>query len=67
MNNIEKYNKAKFFFIGWIIGIIPYILILMLVNSVKNTDPAYNIITITLLIIIPLLNGYNLSKQASDE
>ena len=66
MNNIDKYNKIKFFFIGWIIAIIPYILILMMINSVNTTDQSYNIITIILLIIIPLINGFSLSKQASD-
>ncbi len=66
MNNIEKYNRAKFFFIGWIIAIIPYTLILMMVNSVKDSDPAFTYITLVLLIVIPIINGYNLSKQASE-
>ena len=66
MNNIEKYNKAKFFFIGWVIGIIPYTLILMMVNSVSDSDPIYSYITIILLIVIPLLNGFNLSRKASE-
>lgn len=66
MDNVVKYNKYKFFFIGWLIGVIPYIPILMLLNSVPGTDPMYYVITITLLVIIPIINGFNLSRQADE-
>lgn len=55
-NNIDIL-KNKYFFIGFIVGIIPFIILLIILSEYKNFNSYKYVIIITSL-ITSLINGY---------
>lgn len=62
-NDKNKFNEStKFFFIGWLIAIIPYASFLYLLKNNDKDLLVFKQTLIVLLIIVPILNGFLVSK-----
>lgn len=61
-NNIDIL-KNKYFFIGFIVGIIPFIILLIILSGYKNFN-SYKYVIIIISLITSLLNGYILKANA---
>ncbi len=61
-NNIDIL-KNKYFFIGFIVGIIPFIILLIILSGYKNFN-SYKYVIIIISLIASLLNGYILKTNA---
>ena len=61
MDTKNEFN-AKYFFIGWIIAIIPYTLFLYMTNNIPKELIYMKYIMIGLLIIVLPINGYIVNK-----
>jgi uncharacterized membrane protein YdjX (TVP38/TMEM64 family) len=66
--DIEKISQAKYkyFFMGIIISIIPYIIILLVINNSYGSNTLRDMITL-FGIITTIINAFSLSKMASDK
>lgn len=60
-NNIDIL-KNKYFFIGFIVGIIPFIILLIILSGYKNFN-SYKYVIIIISLIASLLNGYILKTN----
>lgn len=60
-NNIDIL-KNKYFFIGFIVGIIPFIILLSILSGYENYN-TYKYIIITISLITSFLNGYILKRN----
>ena len=55
-NNIDIL-KNKYFFIGFIVGIIPFMILLIILSGYKNFN-SYKYVIIIISLITALINGY---------
>lgn len=62
-NNSIDILKNKYFFIGFIVGIIPFIILLIILSGYKNFN-SYKYVIIIISLITSLLNGYILKTNA---